>query len=343
MKKFITTFVLISFISIQFVFVVPEHLKHVRYEVNHLRPDAVTSVERKEQKNWWDINGYFLYVHREFDWSDEKQDFLVKKDTREIDWGRITWRFHRSEKVALHYVNYLGQFFMPTAFAAIAFDAATGDTETGEVTQINFTHTASGSNRVVIVYGGFRDGWNGAGSATYGGTDMGSPLFTNATADKAFRLVAPTTGAQSVVESSAVGGANRAYGGAMSFTGANQTQTGAATATNTGTDTAPTVSITTTAANSFLVSHVAHSGASITIVPNESPTLADERYQVHPSCGGCDDFELEGSTRQVAGAGATSSDWTLGASRTWRASAIEVLQVAAVTSVLIIDDVIFFE
>lgn len=100
-------------------------------------------------------------------------------------------------------------------------------TSAGNVASLSWTHTASGSHRLVVV--GLSWGLGGATvtSATYGGVAM-TEIGTRNNTTKNIRaslymLVAPPTGAQVVVVTFSGGVGDHAFGGSVSFTGVDQT------------------------------------------------------------------------------------------------------------------------
>ena len=106
---------------------------------------------------------------------------------------------------------------------AVAFDAASSAAGAGDV-PLTFSHTCSGSDRVLLVWVGVREGapptvtsitYNGVNLTRVGG-DSNDPLID------LWRLIAPATGANNVVITLS---ANVAVftGIAISFTGAHQT------------------------------------------------------------------------------------------------------------------------
>lgn len=141
-----------------------------------------------------------------------------------------------------------------TAWAAIAFDAASSATAGGPATSLTFAHTTSGSDRILWVFILTSDDTAGdrVSGVTYAGSTMtrvngatsleiafGQSLYT-------YYIVAPTTGTNNVVISATE--STEIYATAQSYTGASQT--GVPDGSNTAS--AGTISITTTADNAWL-------------------------------------------------------------------------------------------
>lgn len=137
---------------------------------------------------------------------------------------------------------------------AIAFDSASAALSQGN-SVLTFSHTCSGSNRLLIV-GISSDDGNLVSGVTYNGvamTQIGSPLNTGFTEYiYLFYLVAPTSGSNNVAITGTGGHNFRAE--ALSYPGADQTAP--IDSTNTGTVSAAssiTVATTVVAANCWLV------------------------------------------------------------------------------------------
>lgn len=137
----------------------------------------------------------------------------------------------------------------------------------GNTTTLSYT-VGSGSNRLLIVnISTWNNGGTGAGctSVTYGGTAMAlvqagvanGPFYT-----EQWRLVAPTSGTANIVAT--VSGKTDKLGmGVISFASADQT-TGIDVSTNAiGTSGTVTASVTTTAANEYLVACMSHLSANV--------------------------------------------------------------------------------
>jgi hypothetical protein len=141
---------------------------------------------------------------------------------------------------------------------AIAFDAATLS-QMNAVTQNSFAHTITGSNPVLIVGVAFATGTDISGTPTYNGVNMTlitSVSIGGTTFDKAYLYgaIAPATGTHNVVINN-TGGANFIYAACASYTGAGQISPFDTSATNIGTGTTLSQSVTTTVDNDWLIAH----------------------------------------------------------------------------------------
>jgi hypothetical protein len=147
---------------------------------------------------------------------------------------------------------------------AIAFDTATdGGNVVGTAT---FAHTCSGSDRFLVVAGGFFG--TGTGTATYNGVSMtqvvSGNMYTNTGNLVMFFLANPASGSHNVVVTPTNSGDNTVFC-ASSYTGAIQSSSNAdATATNTGDSGSATVSVTTSADNCWVIGSWRNSGTTST-------------------------------------------------------------------------------
>lgn len=148
-----------------------------------------------------------------------------------------------------------------SASAGIAFDAATdGGNNGGSTSTQSFSHTCSGSNRILFVgiVGDVIPGADDVSSVTYNGVGMTLvDKYTSATSNARFTylymLVAPTTGSNTVAITFAT--THFIFGGAVSYTGAKQTgQPDASAKSNAGSNVSSwATSVTTVANNSWAV------------------------------------------------------------------------------------------
>lgn len=125
------------------------------------------------------------------------------------------------KKLLLLIIGLLATFQI--GYAAIAFDSVTAVTATAGVTNKTFTHTTSGSNRVLFVITGTTNAVT-VNSVTYNGVSMTlAGSYVNAQNNKLaiYYLAAPATGANTV--SITTSGTDTITGGSISFTGASQT------------------------------------------------------------------------------------------------------------------------
>ncbi|MDO8537004.1 MAG: hypothetical protein Q7R94_02040, partial [bacterium] len=120
-------------------------------------------------------------------------------------------------------------FIVPprSAYAAIAFDAASSAAASTAASSLTFPHTvASGNSRLLIVGVTIADTSNAVATVTYGGTSMISLGVASRGAGKPevslWYLVAPATGANNVVVTLTSGQTDRMMAGAVSFTNVHQ-------------------------------------------------------------------------------------------------------------------------
>lgn len=144
------------------------------------------------------------------------------------------------------------------ALAAIAFDAATNGGTSG-TTSLTFSHTTTGSNRILIVSVGKIDDGDVVTGVTYAGTAMtkaiAQPWPPNANSRmELWYLFAPATGANNVVITVS-SNTNQVAGAAASYTGALQSGTPDTGFTSENASGARTVTVNVTTANSWLVSN----------------------------------------------------------------------------------------
>ena len=140
---------------------------------------------------------------------------------------------------------------------AIAFDAVTGSILQGGSTTLTFSHTCSGTDRILFVAANTRDDDGAAiSSVTYGGVAMTfinvSVLGISNYRLSLYYLIAPSTGANNVVitKPSSTGDI---MASAASYTGVKQTSQPDASTTATGSGSPVTTNLTTIADNSWAV------------------------------------------------------------------------------------------
>jgi uncharacterized repeat protein (TIGR01451 family) len=114
----------------------------------------------------------------------------------------------------------------PEIRGQVTFDAASStDTGSGSAVSRTFSHTTSGSDRILIVgVSIFRNSSQSVSSVTYAGTGLtyvGSSTYANEVRTEIWRLMAPATGANNIVVTLSSSAAFVA--GASSFTGVHQT------------------------------------------------------------------------------------------------------------------------
>lgn len=187
---------------------------------------------------------------------------------------------------------------------AIAFDATSSPTGISSGTTLSWSHTCTGSNLTLVVGITFNS------SAAISGINYNSVAMTLIKAQnnsgnrcEMWQIVGPTTGAHNI-DVTFGAGVNAANGGAVSFTGTENPYAGASAGQNTTSN--PSLSITTTANNSFVMD----SWHNISTDSGAVGGGQTQRWQVLNYAG--TDNDSSGSTKSVASAGATTMSWSGG-------------------------------
>lgn len=204
-------------------------------------------------------------------------------------------------------------------WAALAFDA-TSTANTASATSVTFAHTTTGSDRVLIVGASWRDGFPLAvcTGITYNGVAM-TALGDHKSGTLGicmYALVAPATGANNVVITMD-NAPNRLVGGAVSFTGANQSTPTGTYAEADGASTVPSVDVS-SATGEIVVDTLAFGDASATVGSGQT-----QRWQVNDA----DDF-YTGAGSTEAGATTVTMSWSTGFG-TWVIGGVSVKEAAA--------------
>lgn len=154
----------------------------------------------------------------------------------------------------------------PIAHAAIAFDAKSSGSNSN-VTTLTVSHTVSGSNTILFVSVGTKDGGGGAAvsGVTYNGVAMTNITTQNISStyyQDLWYLINPSTGTNNIVASFGGVSADQAVISAASYTGVLQVSplTSSASAQNSNTTSLSPANISTTVDNSWVVSSVAFDG-----------------------------------------------------------------------------------
>lgn len=269
-----------------------------------LRIDATTSCVREEDGS--------LKIKRTF----------PSLRTRLAWWKQCVLQYSKANSFPLSFITLMflfGQDMLAVlVMGALAQDAiGTGD---GVGTTISWSHTCTGSDRILIA--GL--GYGGSGSVTdisYNGTSMtqGPDANGNSVNSTFWYLANPSTGANNCVTTT---GSAWQQGGSISFTGGDTTDPTGGTGTNSALSTSATVSITTQNNDSIIVD-----GIHTNNVPSAWGTNQTERW----TSSGQDDFC--GSTKSFSTAGATTMTCTI-TNAYYAYSAIEVNAKAVDTSPL---------
>ncbi|MCP3938250.1 MAG: hypothetical protein GY708_23120, partial [Actinomycetia bacterium] len=209
--------------------------------------------------------------------------------------------------------------FSTPIHAAIAFDAASNSTgDGGDPLTWSHTVTSSGSNRVLIVGVSWRN--SGASTSTVSSVNYNGDAMTLVRKDEKFdsesrstalyELANPDTGSSYTITVDFSGAVYQAIGGAMSFTGVDQTTPteddgGVAGGTGNG----PTVTVTSTSDNAWAVDTL--------IIRNDddgnTSVGADQTASWNASTSGSNDINGAGSREgPVSPAGDITMSWSVG-------------------------------
>lgn len=198
---------------------------------------------------------------------------------------------------------------------AVAFDAAAdGAADSGS--SVSYSHTCSGSDRLLIVGVAWR-GTQTVSSVTYNGVAMtqvaAHAAGGNNTRVKQYYLINPASGANTV--SVTMSGATNLVVGSISFNGAHQTTPLGTQATATGTSGNPSVSVS-SASDEIVVDSLSYDRASsLTVGAGQT-----QRYNRDDNGGG----DLWGAGSTEAGAASVTMSWTAGASEGWAIAGVSV-------------------
>ncbi|MBN1421611.1 MAG: DUF2341 domain-containing protein [Planctomycetes bacterium] len=202
-----------------------------------------------------------------------------------------------------------------------AYDAASNVGTASDSTGLTWSHTTSGSERLLIVGVSIQNASSQTvSSVTYAGTNLTQAgAATNGTAVRSeiWYLVAPATGANDIVVT--LSAAAQFAAGAASFTGVHQTSPLGTFASATGTGTAPSANVS-SAGYELVIDTLAqrNSGSTSTIGAGQvgmwnrltGDATADDNVR---SCG---------STEE--GAASVTMSWTISASRAWAIGAVPI-------------------
>lgn len=184
---------------------------------------------------------------------------------------------------------------------SIAFDASSS-TNGNNVASISWTHTCTGSNRILIV--GVA-GSNGASAVTYNSVSMTQAINVGYGAggenSSLWYLVNPATGANTIVVTTVIH--TNIAGGAASFTGVNQISPINATQSASGSGTSATLNITPTVDSSWVIDNLG-------LATNLTPTAGGVqvvRWSDTSTTDGTDGSTLG----PISPASSTNLSWTL--------------------------------
>jgi len=211
---------------------------------------------------------------------------------------------------------------------AIAFDAASSRDGATNISY-SWSHTCTGANLILVVGVSIVDS-GGGGPAAVTGITYNSVALTlirrglggSSNATEMWRLIAPATGANTIAVTLSQAPVQNSMGGAVSLTGVHQTTP--VDASNAATSSAgnASVSVTTVAANAWLVD---------TMVDNGGDASAADSPQVEA-------WNLAGNSRRAGGSyrgpvvtpGATTMSWTSASTGNWGITAVSFAPTAAV-------------
>jgi hypothetical protein len=206
----------------------------------------------------------------------------------------------------------------------VTFDAvgpsSAGASATSPTATASWSHTCSGTNRLLIVGVAVGDASTGAMTlgVTYNGVAMTSVARVNSNNQTAgfvelFRLINPPTGANTVVVTPSAT-ANAISAGSISFTGVHQTTPLGTAATAFGSSGTPTVAVTATTSGNMIVDAVCN-GAAVTSSNQTQRWLRNTNTSTAAGNGAAATAAATGSS--VTMSYATTSDW-------WGIAAVEV-------------------
>ena len=227
---------------------------------NTIRAEARTIVIRDEdgylhiRREFYTWEAFFVFIEQ------IALDFLlVPFGLRVPDWQKV---------MMLAHPRFL-------EFGAIAFDLATSNTGSGA--SVSFTHTITGSNPFLAGYGGRATvnarvtvmTWNTNETMLVGVESTGASAYT-----VFYQLAAPTTGAKTIAYTwNPVPGASRQLQIAMSYSGVAQSSPIGVTGVLNSATATSAITVTSTVANSWLVSGVTWGTSSGAITVN-SPNVS---------------------------------------------------------------------
>lgn len=197
---------------------------------------------------------------------------------------------------------------------AIAFDAASSST--ANASTVTFSHTCSGSDRVLVVGTSHRYN-NKTTSVTYNGVNLtkwSENINSNICGTQLWYLVAPSTGANNIIVTQS--STERIVVGASSWTGVNQTTPLGTAVLQNGTSSSPSVNVSSSSSEVVIDVLAALDDAGITATVGTSQT---QRWNDSAASGG---IAIQGCGSSETGASTTTMSWSLSA-------AVQYSQIAA--------------
>lgn len=206
------------------------------------------------------------------------------------------------------------------SWGALAIDAASS-AGCGACTSLSWSHTVSGTNRLLVVGPSGYDTSDTVTGVTYNSVAMtvvpSSSTSTGNHTVSQYGLIAPATGTNTVLVS-VTGQMTDIGAGAVSFTDAHQTTPFGTAATATGSSTTPSVNVS-SAADQIVMD-------TLNIIHNGTLTVDGSQTQRWQGIGGFGFIKYAGSTE--AGAGTTTMSWSNSTSQVWAIAAVPVKPVA---------------
>ena len=201
------------------------------------------------------------------------------------------------------------------------YDATTAATQpSGSGSALSWSHTASGSNRLVLVAVSWQEGTGteDIDSVTYGGIAM--TLVDSTIMTSLYSLMDPPTGSKTVVVNWTGSGSKTAVAGAVSFAGVDRDHPLDATVKATGNSTAPSVSIPAGDISRVILTFVGVNCAS-SVPTLTAGTGLTQRWNDHSGTTGA---TLGGGATADSAGGAQTLAWTLSSARNWSTIAVGV-------------------
>lgn len=209
---------------------------------------------------------------------------------------------------------------------AIAFDAVS-ESAVGSGSTLSWAHTCAGSDRLLVVATGVRDG-QVVNGITYNGValtkirhDEGPDSAVKRT--ELWRLVAPAAGAHTIEVTWGAAPSDWNVGAGVSLTGVDQSTPVDAQNGATGSGTTASGAVTTVADNAWVLDAVAHLGNTLAVGAGQ--TARSERETIGP---GSDAFGASTEGPKTP-AGAVTMSWTSDAAVGWAISAASFKPAAA--------------
>ncbi len=226
--------------------------------------------------------------------------------------------------------------FTPYRFA-IAFDTAVAAGSPPKTATFTYSHTVTGSNPTIIAGGGMNAASTTSPTAQYNGSAMTAgtaPLQNTTSWGCIFYTANPPTGAHNVEFDDSVSTEWAVNSVSLTGTTASPSSPGGNSAK--ATSTSPSVSVTTTVANSWVVT------ACWAVVATFGTTTTGTNQTSRSTSQDLDSgFSAGISTQTTTSTGSYTSGWTI-SSALWIITAVEIQPAAASIAKPITSDIVFF-